>query len=455
MEADGDPFIINDAEFPRDSCRTDESLSCQIFGDMNPPYDFGPMLSSDNLNTEPSSDSLLNEGLEGGYAPYDPSQPESSYCDNGAIETRVPTSSQNNQYQHQNSIDNLSGLNTIYSPSASGNALLNTKPGYNLNHPLQTYTPFTARIPSSLRNEYLPGDPYGVSSSIMAGYDHENYISSSPWRHKSNTRSGQLEFRNSQSLHQNDLQLSLSQPQNNNTSQQAIFDPSSLLNQRQLLQSIYNDQQQHTHHPSGQLNYGLAQQRPQDDERHTPSAQPCTPPSRRTPLHVDSSVSVMSMSSPQGVGIKREESASGSPLAKKRPRKGTRRKAKEPHVISDDDDQFITKSDSVYVKELVNAMNEGAEAEDNPGMQNTWRKIQENKADKVREKCVEMLSLLKRAQHEQLVDKKAVNPYPNFDHRFDETCAALRTQKTVCKHLMEAPYSHIVANDPTYAAQVC
>lgn len=122
--------------------------------------------------------------------------------------------------------------------------------------------------------------------------------------------------------------------------------------------------------------------------------------------------------------------------------------------VVDVDNVSYSRSDEEYVEELMDAMTDMSQAEDNVGMLATWSKILVNKADKVRPMCVEMLGLLKRAQHEQLGDKKSANSYPNFEHRFREACDAARTQKTIGKHLMEAPYSWIVANDPTYAASV-
>ena len=78
--------------------------------------------------------------------------------------------------------------------------------------------------------------------------------------------------------------------------------------------------------------------------------------------------------------------------------------------------------------------------------------------------------LCREAQNGYVSDKKAINHYASFKHRFEELCIAVRvsqafrtygsgadvikTQKTICKHLLEEEYSRTVANDPTYAATV-
>ena len=113
-----------------------------------------------------------------------------------------------------------------------------------------------------------------------------------------------------------------------------------------------------------------------------------------------------------------------------------------------------TKPDESYVMELMNAMMDDHEAEDNQGMISTWTKIKGPKGTRIKAKAVGMLDFIKIAQSQPLGDKKAVLQGNDFNHPFKQTVIALQTQKTVCKHLMEAPCSHLGPNDPTYAAHI-
>lgn len=179
---------------------------------------------------------------------------------------------------------------------------------------------------------------------------------------------------------------------------------------------------------------------------------PSTPPNLHASL-VGSSESNVSYADSSSDNIKHESSSAGSPFI---PAKRVIRKVR-PRVVTkslDVDNVQYSKSDSDYIGDLMDAMTDMSQAEDNVGMKKTWKKILVQKADKIRPMCVEVLGLIKRAVNEQLGDKTSANSYRDFEHRFQEFCDAARTQKTIGKHLMEAPYSHTVANDPTYAASV-
>ncbi|KAK4692019.1 hypothetical protein P7C71_g5107, partial [Lecanoromycetidae sp. Uapishka_2] len=108
--------------------------------------------------------------------------------------------------------------------------------------------------------------------------------------------------------------------------------------------------------------------------------------------------------------------------------------------------------DRAHIDTLISAMMDGTEAQDNDGMIKTWNKISQNNEAKLEEKCTQFLILLKEAQQQTIGEKKSFNQYENFQARFEAMCNTLRTQKTVCKHLLEPDYSHTVANDPIYAA---
>lgn len=182
---------------------------------------------------------------------------------------------------------------------------------------------------------------------------------------------------------------------------------------------------------------------------------PSTPPNLYAPL-VGSSSSSLSFVGSSPDFIKHESSSAGSPSipARRVIRKVRTRVATKSMDVTNVDNVPYSKSDGEYIEELMDAMTDMSQAEDNVGMKATWSKILVKKANKIRPMCVEMLGLLKRAVNEQLGDKRSANSYPDFEHRFQEFCDAARTQKTIGKHLMEAPYSHTVANDPTYAASV-
>lgn len=176
-------------------------------------------------------------------------------------------------------------------------------------------------------------------------------------------------------------------------------------------------------------------------------APPSTPPSYHTP-HMGNSKSTSSYGDISPNAVKQEHSPEDSPSFPAGRKSRKRRNVAQSALLS------YSRTDEDYIEELVEAMIDMSQAEDNVGMKTTWTKILQKKQDQLRPVCAEMLDLLKRASREQLGDKKPCNTYTNFAHRFSEFCDAARTQKTIGKHLMESPYAHVVANDPTYAASV-
>ncbi|KAL6719393.1 hypothetical protein ACLMJK_003632 [Lecanora helva] len=475
FEAEADPFDCQALDVLEQEHGVEVAFNSQVFGVMDGQYDFDSMLSSQELGADSLSQSLLNEGTGGVCTPYDLTQSEpSSFSHHKDPSIVGPITNQAGQHQNEGQQNHA-----VNSTSVSHSTVVNTP------RPLR---PFTTRPPSLLRNEYRPESPIDAQSRTMANQAYQNYLTSSPSKYMLSAPSGSSTHQNAQSSLGNFGQSSLEQSRNFITSHIG-HDPSSFdVGQYQRL-APYRAPQAYNYIPPSQQAYGpstpqgyqigmrrrreLSDMQPSTPpnpsvplrnnnsnnprmrmSRQVTEVQPSTPPNLAVQEHYDTNHSREHKSSPDSTVVKREETALQSPLFKPQARKTTRRKTVVSHGVSEDDGLQLTKSDASYIEGLVAAMTDADEAEDNPGMQSTWRKIRENKAARLRETCEDMFNVLKRAQREQLVDRKAVNVYPSFDYRFEETCSTLRTQKTVCKHLMEAPYSHTVANDPTYAAQV-
>ena len=234
---------------------------------------------------------------------------------------------------------------------------------------------------------------------------------------------------------------------NERTPTQPFFNPTQMhLNYSDPQQSSHNDHEITSTALPSLVESNL------DQSHDTHLAQSCaTPTMSEAPARKGRTKTITQPSNPKR-RFKREVTPVSSPQPARELRRSVRRTV-EPSQINHSV-PIYGKPDDQYLDELVNAMVDDNDAEDNQGMLSTWSKIRDTKYPKVRAKAEEMLELIKLAQCQPLGDKKAVTQYMNFEHRFQQTVLALRTQKTVCKHLMEAPYSHIVANDPTFAAQV-
>ena len=461
LEVENDSSHRTDFKFCAGSDGVDFPLNYDILGDLG-YCNFGPMLTSQDMTEDPLNNSLLNKGFEAASSPFsmaksEPSENISANGQDSAIarpQETVSMMNAHNEHQHR-ALSSSTGMHTGFSHVASSNAIVNTNPTSIATHRSR---PSMTRPSSLLRNEYRPETPPIGSSSTMAGHAHPQAFTSSPSRYVLRAQPGPLPSQTIQPFQESNMRSSYHQHRTYNTIHQLGYDPNFQVTQSQP-HSAYPDPRHYAHNPSSQASYGLLnQQTPQCDGRHAQQlaiTHPSTPPNTvASRVRSDQSSTGKSMSSPSSDSIKREQSTSGSPVTKKESRKGARRKPGSQLISTNEGGSSLTEADARYVEDLIHAMTDGTDAEDNPGMQNTWNKIRENKAANVREKCIELLDLLKRAQHEQLVDRKAANPYPDFDHRFEEMCVALKTQKTICKHLLEAPYSHTVANDPTYAAQV-
>ena len=109
------------------------------------------------------------------------------------------------------------------------------------------------------------------------------------------------------------------------------------------------------------------------------------------------------------------------------------------------------------VKLLFKAWKSTASATDNPGMK---KPFEEERHDNARVEClcwVLLEALIRRSELGPLLEaydpaKSKDNPAINsFAVRFDEVVISLREQKTICKHLLDAPYVNTFVDDPVRA----
>ena len=447
LSSEDDPERYCDASLRADDTVLDLPMQSHLFGGFESSCDFGSVLSSHDLTEDPLNGSLLNKGVEGGRSSFELVgtgyfQAMDKECDPDCP-VDDPTKSQD-EYQHNTTSVPLGKQLTGFSPTFA-NSILSP-----INTNAHLYRPSVSRPPSQLRNEYNP-DAYAFARPLnMPTQGYPQHMTSSPSHYISNAQRGMLGSQGYQSFQETNMRPHTQEPR---VIHQMGYNPSLHASHNQS-RSVYPDLS-----PVSHVSHGLSNNEiPQGGVRYSRRLDipvPSTPPNTyashvRNGQHHPSD----SGSSPCSVSIKHEVSAAGSPLVKKVSRKAKRRKGANQIEEPEDESLLYAKSDGQYIEELMEAMTDETAAEDNPGMQATWNKIRDTKLERLQTTCVELLNLIKRAQQEQLGDKKPVHLYPDFDHRFRETCAALRTQKTVCKHLMEAPYSHTVANDPTYAAQV-
>jgi hypothetical protein len=110
-----------------------------------------------------------------------------------------------------------------------------------------------------------------------------------------------------------------------------------------------------------------------------------------------------------------------------------------------------------YVKLLFKAWKSTASATDNPGMK---KPFDEERHDNARVECLCWMlleALIRRSEMGPLLvaydpTKTKETPALNsFAVRFDEVVISLRQQKTICKHLLDAPYVNVFVDDPVRA----
>ena len=374
-----------------------------------------------DANCEPSSNGTRGAGQRMNDGPASNLFDLQSYGHNGSSEHNGLSAWSGNRQQPAD-------INTLLNPSNPPN------------NPFQLDSYSSApRRPSNLRNEYIPNSAAG--SGFPTFNPAMGYQRTSPRHYQKGgypTPMTSVGFQFEESNMRTPTQSSFIHPQQMN-----LAYPDS-----QLYSSNHGlalDGMQFPFHPES----GPDQTQGQVTQADTPATMDeCSILGSRTKA-VDKS-----SSSRPTRRFKREVTPVSSPHRGRELRGTARRSTAPSHAVADKCSFVLTKPDELYVMELMNAMMDDHEAEDNQGMINTWSKIKGTKGTRVKAKAVEMLDLIKLAQSQPLGDKKAVHQYNNFEHRFKQTVIALRTQKTVCKHLMEAPYSHVVANDPTYAAQV-
>ena len=112
---------------------------------------------------------------------------------------------------------------------------------------------------------------------------------------------------------------------------------------------------------------------------------------------------------------------------------------------------------NVYVKVLFQAFKSLANAQDNPG---GLRPFQDTRHDNGRVEviCWAILqAIITRSLHGPLTvafnheKDKDTHPIGSFAERFDLVVRSMATQKSICKHLFDAPYVNILVDNPTRA----
>jgi hypothetical protein len=110
-----------------------------------------------------------------------------------------------------------------------------------------------------------------------------------------------------------------------------------------------------------------------------------------------------------------------------------------------------------FVKLLFKAWKSTGSATDNPRMK---KPFEEQRHDNARVEClcwVLLEALIRRSEQGPLLvaydpTKAKDNPtIDSFAARFDEVVTSLREQKTICKHLLDAPYINTFVDDPVHA----
>jgi hypothetical protein len=109
------------------------------------------------------------------------------------------------------------------------------------------------------------------------------------------------------------------------------------------------------------------------------------------------------------------------------------------------------------VKLLFKAWKSTGSATDNPGMK---KPFEEERHDNARVECLCWMlleALIRRSEQGPLLaayDPTKAKGSPTIDSfavRFNEAIISLREQKTICKHLLDAPYIHTFVDDPVRA----
>ena len=471
LEIEEDSYSGTDSKLFEEVNRIGIPGSSNTFHNLELPCDLNSILSSESSAQDFLSNSLLNKGLEGVFNPhnikggetqglvYAGDQNSPGMKPGAMISTTDVSSTTNlhNQYQHNTNFGNDvdQGASALVLPVTPN---IKTIPSSIAPHHPRPSIP---RSSSLLRNEYLPDTTSSSpTTTTIAGQIHSQYATSSPSRYAMYP-SGRYAAQSLRPFQGSNMSSSYPQFRGYNTAQQLGYGTD---HQTASFQSpAYLSPWQYTYNSSNQISYGLdvqdvpqleARQQSQQEEA---AAQPVTPPNMLTSkLHMDQQTPNVGMPTPNSNSIKHEEAALAltSPLSQKVPRKGARRKSSALANQRVEDGLILTKTNEAYIEDLVDAMREDNQAEDNEGMKGTWTKMKLNQSERILEKCTDLLPVIKCAQREQSPGKKTSACFANFDKRIKEVCTTLRSQKTVCKHLLEPPYSHTVAGDPVYAAQV-
>ena len=466
--------------------------SSDTYQDSNCLYQFEPLLSSEALGQDSLSNSLLNRGFEEVHNPLNIRELDSrsnitpNYSNRHTIikldsKGSIPTSNRNAiaKLSSMNGVDGRAGSAPVTGPLPSvsstnfhtqHNNNTHSRQEVNLGVPTIVSSgvvphhprPFKFRPSSLLRNEYRPDTPISSTITTMAGQGNFQYSTSSPARYVLRPPGG-MTSQNQQPFQQSDIRSSSYQSLGYNTYHPFGNDLTNPMTLPQFHPSGFPIQGQYTHNAFDQTSLGFNTgeishfQDSLDDQQPQTTAQPSTPPNLiASYLSNDQQTPSTGVSNPVSNRVKREmpASAMASPLVPGVPHMDALGQSSTRATLTDEEGPSLTDKDQKRVEKLIEAMNNDDKAEDNPGMRKTWKKIRDTKSGQIREVCVGLLDVIKRAQRQELTDKKPTFTYSSLKDRLNETCRTLRTQKTVCKHLMEAPYSHTVASDPKFASMV-
>ncbi|KAL8870104.1 MAG: hypothetical protein Q9174_003775 [Haloplaca sp. 1 TL-2023] len=107
------------------------------------------------------------------------------------------------------------------------------------------------------------------------------------------------------------------------------------------------------------------------------------------------------------------------------------------------------------IDRMLRCMLDVDSAQDNIGMVRQWRKLRQDEA-RVEQAAWRILDMVLQIHLEgkpMLPNKPSCNRYGSMMERWDAICRGLRTQKTMCKHLLGAEFTAQLVNDPLTATQ--
>ncbi|KAL8840669.1 MAG: hypothetical protein Q9176_003782 [Flavoplaca citrina] len=108
-----------------------------------------------------------------------------------------------------------------------------------------------------------------------------------------------------------------------------------------------------------------------------------------------------------------------------------------------------------FVARMVRCMKATETAEDNTGMINQWEKLcqDEPRMEQAAWRLLDMALQVHVDGIPLLPNRPSCNRYASMNDRWDAICKGLKSQKTMCKHLLGSEFAAQLVNDPTTATQ--